>query len=54
MWALRIVYLNLFKEFSEMIQPGPGPIMIFYAMFVFKHSDWLFKFINQSEYLKST
>ena len=37
-------------------QSGPGPINIlqrkFYATLIFKHSDWLLKFINQSGSLK--
>ena len=32
-------------------QPGPGPINIlqhkFYTMLIFKHSDWILKFVNQ-------
>ena len=37
--------------------PEAGPIKIlqrkFYTTLIFKHSDWLLKIFNQSEYLKN-
>ena len=44
------------KQKFYLLISGPGPIDIlqrkFYTTLIFKHSDWLLKFVNQSGCLK--
>ena len=50
----RQVWLEL--QYISRTRTGPGPINIlqrkFYATLIFKQSDWLLKFVNQSGCLK--